>query len=56
LHGFGQLWTESSGPTLWPPPETYSGMRSKARAVLPGSSFRRLVLWRYLLAWTKPGR
>ncbi len=56
LHGLGQLWTESSGPTLWPPPETYSGMRSKARAVLPGSSFRRLVLWRYLLTWTKPSR
>jgi 2-polyprenyl-3-methyl-5-hydroxy-6-metoxy-1,4-benzoquinol methylase len=56
FHGLGQLWTESSGPTLWPPPETYSGMRSKARAVLPGSSFRRLVLWRYLLTWTKQSR
>lgn len=51
-----QLWTESSGPTLWPPPETYSGMRSTARAVLPGSAFRRLLLWRYALTWTKPDR
>ena len=50
-----QLWTESSGPTLWPPPETYSGMRSTASAVLPGASFRRLLLWRYALIWTKPG-
>lgn len=50
-----QLWTESSGPTMWPPPETYSGMRSTANAVLPGASFRRLVLWRYALTWTKPG-
>ncbi len=56
LHGLRQLWTESSGPTLWPPAETYSGMRSTARTVLPGSSFRRLVLWRYSLIWTKPGR
>lgn len=56
LHRLYQLWTESSGPTLWPPPETYSGMRRKARAVLPGSSFRRLVLWRYSLIWTKPSR
>ena len=56
LHVLRQLWAESSGPTLWPPPETYSSMRSKARAVLPGSSFRRLVLWRYSLIWTKPGR
>ena len=55
LHGLRQLWAESSGPTLWPPAETYSGMRSKARTVLPGSSFRRLVLWRYSLIWTKPG-
>jgi 2-polyprenyl-3-methyl-5-hydroxy-6-metoxy-1,4-benzoquinol methylase len=51
-----QLWTESSGPTLWPPPDTYSGMRAKAGAVLPGVSFRRLALWRYALVWTKPGR
>ncbi|MGO8957608.1 MAG: class I SAM-dependent methyltransferase [Streptosporangiaceae bacterium] len=51
-----QLWTESGGPTFWPPPETYSGMRRKAMAVLPGSSFRRLLLWRYALIWTKPER
>ena len=50
-----QLWTESRGPTLWPPPETYSGMRSTASTVLPGASFRRLLLWRYALVWTKPG-
>jgi 2-polyprenyl-3-methyl-5-hydroxy-6-metoxy-1,4-benzoquinol methylase len=56
LNVLRRLWAESSGPTLWPPPETYSGMRAKARAVLPGSSFRRLVLWRYSLVWTKPGR
>ena len=51
-----QLWTESRGPTLWPPPETYASMRSTARSVLPGSSFRRLLLWRYSLVWTKPNR
>jgi hypothetical protein len=51
-----QLWTESTGPTLWPPPETYSGMRTKARAMLPGSSFRHLVLRRYSPVWTKPRR
>ena len=50
-----QMWTESSGPTLWPPSETYSGMRSAATAVLPGASFRRLLLWRYALIWSKPG-
>jgi hypothetical protein len=49
-----QPWTESSGPTLWPPPETYAAMRTTARAALPGVSFRRLLLWRYALIWTKP--
>ncbi len=51
-----QEWAESGGPTCWPPPETYSGMRSAGSAVLPGSSFRRLLLWRYSLIWTKPAR
>jgi hypothetical protein len=49
-----QPWTESSGPTFWPPPETYAAMRTTARAALPGVSFRRLLLWRYALIWTKP--
>ena len=47
-------WTQSAAPVLWPPTETYGGMRHVAKTVLPGSSFHRLALWRYSLVWTKP--
>jgi hypothetical protein len=46
---------QQPGPTVLPPPETYPGMRQLAAALLPGAQYRRLLLWRYLLAWTKPG-
>lgn len=45
---------QHSAPIVWPPPVSYGEMRRLARRVLPGSSFRRLVLWRYALTWTKP--
>jgi hypothetical protein len=47
------LW-EHSSPVVWPPPETYAGMRRLAEEVLPGVRYRRHVLWRYSLVWTKP--
>jgi hypothetical protein len=40
---------------VWPPPETYGGMRALARELLPGARFRRHLLWRYSLIWRKPG-
>jgi hypothetical protein len=30
-------------------------VRTAAEAVLPGVQVRRLVLWRYLLTWRRPG-
>lgn len=50
-HGY----REHSAPTVWPPPETYGGMRRIARAVLPGARFRRHLLWRYSITWSAPG-
>ena len=47
------LW-EHPSPVVWPPPETYAGMRAIAEDVLPGTRFRRHLLWRYSLVWTKP--
>jgi SAM-dependent methyltransferase len=41
-------------PMVWPPPETYSGMRRLAERLLPGVRYRRHLLWRYSLVWTKP--
>lgn len=38
-----------------PPAETYGEIARRAMQVLPGATFRRLVLFRYLLTWTKPG-
>jgi SAM-dependent methyltransferase len=47
-------WVPSAAPQLWPPPLSYGQMHRLARAELPGSSFRRRLLWRYSLIWTKP--
>jgi SAM-dependent methyltransferase len=48
------VW-ESTAPIVWPPPHTYPQLRRLAGRVLPGSRFRRHLLWRYSLEWTKPG-
>jgi SAM-dependent methyltransferase len=45
---------EHGAPTLWPPPTTYAEMRRIAQAVLPGVGYRRHLLFRYSLTWTKP--
>lgn len=41
-------------PVLWPPPHTYRQMRQLAQRELPGVRYRRHLLWRYSLTWTKP--
>lgn len=46
---------EVTAPMCWPPPEDYAGMRRIAAEELPGARFRRHLLWRYSLVWTKPG-
>jgi len=45
----------------WEPPTTraepsgtWSDARALARDALPGSSYRRLAMWRYLVEWHKP--
>lgn len=45
---------EDSAPRRWPPPDTFAETRRLARRVLPGVRYRRLLLWRYSLVWTKP--
>jgi SAM-dependent methyltransferase len=37
-----------------PPAERYGEIARRAVRILPGARFRRLVLFRYLLTWTKP--
>jgi SAM-dependent methyltransferase len=42
-------------PIVWPPAETYRDIRRLAGSLLPGMSYRRHLLWRYSIRWTKPG-
>ncbi len=46
-------WQHSS-PVVWPPPLTYPQMRGLAAEILPGSQYRRHLLWRYSITWRKP--
>ena len=48
-------WWETSAPKVWPPPLTYRQMHQVAAETLPGVEYRRRLLWRYTLVWTKPG-
>jgi hypothetical protein len=54
LHRMTKGYWEQMAPTVWPPPLTYAQMRRVADRVLPGVRFRRHLLWRYSLTWTKP--
>jgi ubiquinone/menaquinone biosynthesis C-methylase UbiE len=54
LHRLGKPCWEDSAPRLWPPPDTFGETRRLARRVLPGVRYRRLLLFRYSLVWTKP--
>ena len=51
----GRTWHEPGSPTLWPPPETFTGMKRLVAEELPGARFRRHLLWRYTVIWRKPG-
>jgi SAM-dependent methyltransferase len=46
-------WAHSA-PMVWPPPTTYREMKRIANRVLPGVRYRRHLLGRYSLIWTKP--
>lgn len=69
LAGFVSRWVRHAGrrdsaqtrstiapPIVWPPPESYQEVRRKAERALPGVRYRRLLLFRYALLWTKPER
>ncbi len=45
---------EPNVPLVWPPPSTYTQIRSIAAQVLPNVQYKRRVLFRYSLIWTKP--
>jgi SAM-dependent methyltransferase len=45
---------QHSAPIAWPPPATYREMKRIAKRVLPGVRYRRHLLGRYSLLWTRP--
>ncbi len=54
VHSLTREHWEHPSPKVWPPPETYTGMRRLAGDLLPGARFRRHALWRYSIVWSKP--
>ena len=47
---------EHSAPQCWPPPLTYSEMKTLSARALPGVRYRRHLLGRYSLVWRKPAQ
>ena len=54
LLGLARGHWEHSAPTAWPPPATYRQMKRISSRVLPGVTYKRHLLGRYSLIWTKP--
>ncbi|WP_432885466.1 class I SAM-dependent methyltransferase [Kribbella sp. CA-245084] len=46
-------WQHPS-PIVWPPPVTYPDMQALAADLLPGATYRRHLLYRYSILWTRP--
>jgi 2-polyprenyl-3-methyl-5-hydroxy-6-metoxy-1,4-benzoquinol methylase len=44
----------SEAPRSWPPPTTYREIRDLVARTLPGARYRRHLLWRYSVVWSKP--
>lgn len=46
-------WQHPS-PVVWPPPVTFPEMQALSEEVLPTATYRRHLLFRYSITWTKP--
>lgn len=55
LHKLTKTYWETLAPKIWPPPLNYRQTRRLAARALPGVTYRRHILWRYSLTWTRPG-
>jgi SAM-dependent methyltransferase len=53
-HRAARGYWESPALAISPPAETYGELRRLAERALPQARFRRHLLWRYSLVWTKP--
>jgi len=55
VHKLTKTCHEVAAPMVWPPPLTFAETRAVAEAVLPGVTYRRLVMGRYSLTWVRGG-
>jgi SAM-dependent methyltransferase len=53
VHLASRDYWQHSAPMVWPP-ETYRSAKRVAPSVRPGVRYRRRLLWRYSLVWSKP--
>ena len=53
--GFAKDAAHAAMPVVMDPPLTTQEVAHQAAAVLPGVRVQRLLFWRYLLIWQKPG-
>jgi 2-polyprenyl-3-methyl-5-hydroxy-6-metoxy-1,4-benzoquinol methylase len=56
IHRRTKPFQEQTAPIVWPPPDSYATTRRIAIQLLPGVSWRRHLLFRYSLVWTKPAQ
>lgn len=54
FHRLTKTYWKHPSPTVWPPPDTFAETRRLVARILPGAHYRRHLLWRYSLTWTKP--
>ena len=54
LWKLGRTYWEHSAPKVWHTPDSHRAVRRIAERELPGVRYRRHLLWRYSLLWTKP--
>lgn len=47
------VWN-TTAPTVWPPPLTYTEARAATERALPGASFRRVPYFRFSVTYTRP--
>lgn len=53
-HRVRKGYWEHPSPIVWPPPATFSEMKTLAAELLPGAIYRRHLLFRYSITWHKP--
>lgn len=54
IHRLVRGYWDHGSPCTWPPDHNYEDVKHEAARLLPGSEFKKRLMWRYTLVWTKP--